>query len=697
MKKFCAEENGNGSEPTEKHASDETGIVQAESPNDCGSEPSAEKRIKRIPHLNFRPLLFCALGIAFGIFLYLKIRFGGLAASDFLFIGVVLFFAIRPYGWKRIFAVLTCFIMFAGIGVLAIHLYTRQFDDSLPSGEYEVVGTVESFTMDARDKSIVLTDLKLNGKSKGGKLSANVSDEHIRAGDVVRFTANITRSDMPDRGNDYREYLYVNGIRYTANNIETEKIGTSSNVFLLLNTKIYDVLHLHLPKDEADVAYALLTGNSSGMDGTLLQAIRNGGIAHIFAVSGLHIGILFGAVSLLFKPLLRRKACLPALVAAVFYCALCGFTVSSVRAAVMCGVLSFGRAFGRKTDFLNSLSVAAVFVLTLFPAQWLSAGFRLSFGACAGLALFSGSLRRAFRKLPSFLGGYLAANLSVQMVTFPILIDCFGYFSVWGTLLNFFLIPLLPVLFLGLFLCMIFALMIPPAAAFFLFFPQGMISLLIYVFSVADFSMALTGFAFGAASAVWLSGMLLLSPRLRLRPLARGVAAGIVCILFGMTMIYENAVFYGCKLTAYESGDSAAALLRTKDAAVLVIDGEISLKRCNDFLARNYAGKLDAVVILAADELRAINVGAFLSATCLYAREEIETGLQKTEIIFTQTFTIGGMVFRYESAEKMTVTAEGSVVELDLNHGEALGADLFVGKGSGGLKFFLNYGIIKAV
>ena len=106
---------------------------------------------------------------------------------------------------------------------------------------------------------------------------------------------------------------------------------------------------------------------------------------------------------------------------------------------------------------------------------------------------------------------------------------------------------------------------------------------------------------------------------------------------------------------------------------------------------------MDAVVILAADELRAINVGAFLSATCLYAREEIETGLQKTEIIFTQTFTIGGMVFRYESAEKMTVTAEGSVVELDLNHGEALGADLFVGKGSGGLKFFLNHGIIKAV
>ena len=399
----------------------------------------------------------------------------------------------------------------------------------------------------------------------------------------------------------------------------------------------------------------------------------------------------------MFSPLLKKKSFLPALVAVIFYSALCGFSVSSVRAVIMCGVLSVNRALGRKTDFLSSLSFAALVVLMFMPAQWLSAGFRLSFGACTGLALFSGTFQRAFRKLPNFLGGYLAASLSVQIFTFPILIESFGYFSVWGTLLNFILIPALPALFLGLLLCLLFALIIPPAAAFFLFIPQGMLSLLLYVFSVAEFSLVLKGFSFGTGVVIWLIAAVMLSQRMRLKAVLRCVAACSLSVLFALTMIYENAVFYGLKIDVYENGKSASVLLRTANTAVLVIDEDISLRNCNAFLSRTYAGKLDAVVVLAADELKAVNVGAFLPTSCVYAREEIATGLRETNVVFAEKFSLGGMTFFYESAEKMTVTAENSVVELDFESSEALGADLFIGKGSGGLKFFLRNGIIKAI
>lgn len=665
-----------------------------EEPVKTQAEPDKKKRL---PHINFRPLLFCVLGLAFGIFLYIRIRFGGLAASDFLFIGFLLFFAIRPYGLKRILCVVLCFFIFAGIGALSIHVYTSQFSRGVSAGEYEITGEVQSFSIEKGNSALLLSNLKIDGKRVDGKLSLDVNSDEFRAGDILTFTAEIVRSELPKNGNSYTEYLYENGIRYTAGTVVAERTDTSHNVFLRFNSHIYDALHVNMPKDEADVAYALLTGNSRGVDETLMQTIREGGIAHIFAVSGLHIGILFGAVSLLLSPLLKKKAFLPALAAAVFYSAVCGFTVSSVRAVIMCGVLSLGRAFGRKTDFINSLSFAAILVLMFMPAEFLSAGFRLSFGACAGLALFSPTLSRAFKRLPRFLGNYLAASISVQIFIFPVLMESFGYFSVWGTLLNFFLIPILPVLFLGILLCTLFALIIPPAAGFFLFLPQGMLSALLYLVSVLDFSLVITGFSLGAGAAVWFCGSVTLSEKIRLRPLLRGIAAGIFCLLFAFSTVYENAVFYGLKIDVYENGKAGAALIRTNDTAVLVIDGDVSLKNCEDFLSRTYGGKLDGVIVLCTDELDGINVGAFLPAAFVYARAEIATGLNQTDVRFAEKFSVGNMAFRYESSEKITLSAEGKIVEFDFENNCALGADLFVGKGSGGLKFFLNHGIIKAI
>ena len=61
----------------------------------------------------------------------------------------------------------------------------------------------------------------------------------------------------------------------------------------------------------------------------------------------------------------------------------------------------------------------------------------------------------------------------------------FGYFSVWGTLLNFVLIPLLPVLFLGVLSCGLLALIVSPAAAFLLSFPGGMLSRFVLGFLAA--------------------------------------------------------------------------------------------------------------------------------------------------------------------------------------------------------------------
>lgn len=653
------------------------------------SEPRARKR------LNFRPVLFCALGFAFGVFLYGECRFGGLRPSDFLFLALFLFFAFFPFGLKRVLAVLLSVLLFAGAGALLLHLHTERFVSEAP-GRVVVHGTVESLSVKRGYSVAVLGGLRFDGEKQGGKCLVIFSGEEVRLADELRFEA-APEPVLPDGlgGDPYLMNSFARDIRYTANVPEYEKTGESGNPFLRLNAALWEVLKTDMGGDEADVAYALLTGNSGNMDAGIGELARRGGIAHIFAVSGLHIGILFSAVYLVCRRLGRWRV-VPALLLAVCYCALCNFTVSSVRAVIMCGSAGLYGVLGRKRDFLEAISFAALAVLLFAPAQWFSAGFRLSFGACVGLALFSGSFSRGFsRFLPKRLSDYLGASLSVQLMTIPVLTEAFGYVSVWGLLLNLVLIPVLPVLFLGLLVFALLALIIPPAGGFFLLFPKGLLSLLLYVLSVADVSFVLAGFSLGVGGTVWLIGCVALSERLRLSRRERAAAASALAVLFTAAVVLENVVFAGCTVEVPDGSEGNAAFVRSPQACVLVIGGEISLGRCEELLLRQSYSSL-TVVVLTEDEVAGANTAAFLGADEIRLKDEVETGLSVTPILFGDTFSVGGLSFRYESREKLTLLAEGLVVEFDFGGNPALGADLFVDGVKTGLKYFLNSGIIYA-
>lgn len=653
---------------------------------------------KNLPTINFRPLLFCALGLAFGIFLLFRVRFGGFRPSDLCFLLVFLVSALFPLEKKRIVCVLAAVVLSAGVGCGAAELCTRNFLRGKEGGDYTVSGTVVSVTVKNGYSFTVLSGLTLDGAPQDGKMQATLSSEEVRLGDILFFEAGVKRNGLPMSGDHASESLFYRDIRYTASVSEHRVTGRTRDPFLLLRAELSDRLHEGMDRAQASVAEALLTGDSNGIDEGLLDEIQSGGIAHIFAVSGLHIGILFGAVLLLFKKL-GRKAYFPALAAAFLYTALCAFTVSSTRAFLMCAVLGGYRAIGRKYDFAQSISLAAIVVLLLSPADFLSAGFRLSFGACIGLCLFSGSLSRLFKKIrvPGFLAAYLAPNLSVQLFTFPILLESFGYFSVWGLLLNLFLLPVLPVIFLATLLFSLLSLMIPGSAAVLLVGPKALLSLFLLFFSLGDFSLVLKGFSLGMGTVVWLISAVLLSERYRMKRGLRLGAAVLFACLFTLCVLFENVVFSGGRIYGYRCDRGACALIRTRGEAVLVIDGGIGVSDLEDFLSRRYGGELDGVFVLSEEELDGIDHAIFLPAKAVYARDEVATGLAASPVRFGREAQIGGLSFRFEGRDKLSLSAEGVVVEFDFANLPALGADLFVGAESGGLIFSFEHGIIKAL
>lgn len=643
-----------------------------------------------LPRVNFRFFLFCALALCAGISITFAVRLRAFSFSSFVPFLLIVFFALRPFGWKRLCAIGAVVICFCSAGAGLAYFACERYLSGVPEGDYTVEGCVEAFTEGSGYNSCVLKSLSFDGVKSGGKLKVIIGRTEVRAGDVITFTASVSRYDLPV--SDENKTDFAKDIRYRASVNEVEKTG-QKDALLILNGKIYDLFTGSMIREEALVSYALLTGNSSSMDDGLLTVARQGGIAHIFAVSGLHIGIVYSAVLLLFQKPIKRYACLPALAAALCYSALCAFTVSSVRALIMCTVLSLHRLTGRKPDLLTSLSVASLLVLMISPAQYLSAGFTLSFGAVVGLALFSESLTRVFRKIrfPKFLAEYLGASLSVQIVTVPVLLEVFGYASVWAIVLNFVLLPCLPVILGVLILCTLVALITTWTGI--LALPAGMISLLLYVLSVADVSFVIKGFSLGAGGAVVMAGCIFLTQRFRLGTRYKIIAVSILCCVFASVVVLENCVFSGVKITArtYDGGD--CVLVRTPSEAVLVIDGDVPLYRCNDFLNRTYGGRLDGVIVLSQDELDAVNAGAFLNTAAVYVKDEIPTGFHNVNVVFGDEVKIGELTFRFESRSKAVLLAQGIVTEIDLTNFSVLDADLFLGNGGHG-DYYLNNGKI---
>ena len=107
------------------------------------SDQSARRKARRLPRINFRPLLFAAVGCVTGVYLYLRIAFGGFVPSDALFVAVFCaLLVLRPKRGAIAAAIL--FIAFAGLGAGLAHWERSRFAAGMPEGEYAVTGTVQS-------------------------------------------------------------------------------------------------------------------------------------------------------------------------------------------------------------------------------------------------------------------------------------------------------------------------------------------------------------------------------------------------------------------------------------------------------------------------------------------------------------------------------------------------------------------------
>ncbi len=204
-----------------------------------------------------------------------------------------------------------------------------------------------------------------------------------------------------------------------------------------------------LEPETAVLAEALLLGRREEIDPVLYERFRRSGSLHLLALSGLHLGILYGFVYLVFRFLRKRIRTIVASSAMLFYLFLVGWRPSLERATAMLLITAVGFSLDRELQPLNILSLAAALLVIARPYYAFDLSFQLSFLALLGILLAGPYLFRIFQPyLPAFIGWPLAISLGAQIGTAPILLAYFGVLYPVGVPAAVLLIPLVT-LFLG--------------------------------------------------------------------------------------------------------------------------------------------------------------------------------------------------------------------------------------------------------
>lgn len=230
---------------------------------------------------------------------------------------------------------------------------------------------------------------------------------------------------------------------------DTSYVETGVKKSELLNTlqgikeRVASVYDQTFEPKAASVLSAMVLGDKRGLDRDTRNMYQLNGIAHILAISGLHIAIL-GMT--LFEWLRKRtgsyriSGCV-AMIVVVFYGIMTGLSGSTSRAVIMMGLVMIGKAKGRSADLLTSAGIASIGMAVWNPYVIRDAGFQLSFAAVAGLAVIHPVYVQTFGKKGKLRQAF-GVSLSSSLATLPICVFYYYQFPLYGILLNLLVVPL---------------------------------------------------------------------------------------------------------------------------------------------------------------------------------------------------------------------------------------------------------------
>lgn len=618
-------------------------------------------------------VLACALaaGIAAGLLLcYYQISYIYLAVALIAAALVFIFCAVKLRNRTPLAVIPVALLFFLSGAANCIARLTAFSTQEVTDGQsYYITGTVAEKGKTDNGEYIVIDGATADGTALGGKIRATLAEDYGTFCDIgyrVQFTAALYANDLFPYGklNIYAE----ENIKFSCSVASGELDAKYAfSLFGAVRASVRNALYNNLDFDTAAISYAMLTGSTQDMESGALTSFRYGGIAHIFAVSGLHIGIVFGIMSFLCKKLRLNKYSSAAVCLAFvfFYAGVCGFTLSSVRAAIMCAVAVAAKLTLSKYDGLNALAAAFVVITLITPLSLFSVGFELSVCAVGGIHILSKQFERLLNKcrLPRKLSAAAGVSFGAQFATLPVLSASFGYVSGAGFLLNLVVLPVLSALFMLLFAGTMLSVIVAAAAPYVLPYAALPLQAVLSFLIDAGFEKALiTGLGAGLFVPIYFVALLALSDKLHIKLLTRCVSfTTAAAVLAAYVVLHTLYPFGGYQINVSASYAGGVVIIKSSSGTVVIVTQNADASRLAVTQNLYYASTPDAVILLGGEDC--VTVYGDLNISCgtvyLYGGYIPLQPYSNVAVHYENNFTLCGIQFTFADGYSVLADCNG--------------------------------------
>ena len=308
--------------------------------------------------------------------------------------------------------------------------------------------------------------VEVDGKEVWLYLPKDSLSASLLPGDELFVYARIEPPKNREEGQtfDYARSLYYKGISGTAYvptdawRKTSERTDTHLKMkALLFREKILEKYRRWgIGPEQIPVLSALTLGHKGSLEKETREAYSVAGISHVLALSGMHVGIIWLLLDVLLRPLakvrLKWLKGIFIITALWIFAFVVGLEASVVRAVLMCTLMEMGRLSGFKPFSLNTLSVAAFFMLLYRPFYLFDVGFQLSFVAVLSILVLYPLFYHSFQikhKIGRWSWGIVCISMAAQLGTAPLVMYYFSSFSVYFLLTNIVAALLVPFIIYG--------------------------------------------------------------------------------------------------------------------------------------------------------------------------------------------------------------------------------------------------------
>lgn len=306
---------------------------------------------------------------------------------------------------------------------------------------------------------------------------------HIQIGNEIQVTGEAESFEQAGNPGQFDAFSYYEAMQVDARifvsdmQIRDDSCNPVKQLLYEWRSKAMQQLVTAMGERDAGLLGAMILGDKSQLDGEIKELYQQTGVAHMLAISGLHISLL-GMV--LFDWLRRhllpmKTAAIVSLVLLLLYGQFTGFPVATSRAVWMLCIRLVAKYTGKPYDALTALAISGSVILLQNPLQLFQCGFVLSFVAAGGILLYQEMTKKRQKRMKEW-QKTLLSTVWTFFLTLPVMFWYFYEICPYSVIANLILLPFLSILLgvgiLGCILCFI----TPAAGGFILASAHGILA-----------------------------------------------------------------------------------------------------------------------------------------------------------------------------------------------------------------------------